>query len=547
MLVNAERIKTNAYIVIAFIPLTLFGVYIYHYAMNVPYGDDMELVDTINTIKTDITSMLRVMVRQQNDHRSAFPRLGILVSYAIANTLDFRLTILLGYLNLILLGYSFYLVQQSISKKKTFFTPISILLFSPIVYQIHLCSLTAFQHTLSIAFSILCLYFLQPQKRKYWLISVIFSVFASLTNLDGISLLPVALLWLASQSRWKHFLVYLAFSIIYLILYLTDFKFSSASKLEFTFGSIPLLLRNMVTITGSLAKIISDTHAALLSFIFGTIIVLIFVALKIFPGLKECQPKFSLRKLLDLDFVDICCLRLFASMAMIAIGRFSDGIGSMVAIRFQIYSVSVAILFYLFLLKSLPNKARWRLQAITLPLSIIISVYSYIKYDNAVEYMTDGMKADTYNYPNNRLFLHQYFNLPDPEPEFYKNYKFPVYFPENTVIAWTNNLQELRDPKLTHFSILEIPRESSSGDLYANIQIEVENHEPDKPSKELYLGLISHSPQRNCYILATRKMKSGNYQANMPKKIPTGSYTLTMCWVEKGIPVSRQLSGNILL
>ncbi len=543
----AEIIRRNILFIIALIPPIIFGAYIYHYAVNVPYMDDMELVDTINTIKEHGTRIFSVLVRQQNDHRVAFSRLGILITYALTNTIDFRLTILLGYLNLILLGYCFYLVHQSVSQGKKTFLPISILLFSPIVYQLHLWSITAFQNTLSIAFSILCLYFLQPGKRKYWLLSAVFAISASLTNLEGIGVFLVALFWLATQARWKHFLIYLTFSIFHLVLFFTDFKFSGAAKLDFTLDSIPLLLKNIITITGSIAKIISDTYAVMLSFYCGLIIILIFVTIKLFPGLAIGQPRFSLQKLFDLDLVDICCLRLFTSMVMIAVGRFSDGVDTMVAIRFQIYSVSVAIIFYLFLLKSLSNRAiRW-LHLCVLSLSVIASIYSYIKYDNAVEYMTDGMKADTYNYPNNRLFLHQYFNLPDPEPEFYKNYKFPVYFPENTVIAWTNNLQELRDPKLTHFSILEIPRESSSGDLYANIQIEVENHEPDKPSKELYLGLISHSPQRNCYILATRKMKSGNYQANMPKKIPTGSYTLTMCWVEKGIPVSRQLSGNILL
>lgn len=549
MLPDFSKVKNNTTVYwLSLIPLILFGLYINHYALNVPYMDDSELISTIYDIKERTAEFFSIMVRQQNDHRTLFARLGIIISYLITGITDFRVTILLGYLNLILLVFAFYLIHKSERIDKFSFLPVPILLFSPAVYQVHLWSMTAFQYTLSVAFSLLCLYFLHPDKWKYWLLSILFAISASLTNLDGVSVLPVALLWLATQGRWKHFFAFLVFTVVYLLAFFTDFKFSSASKIDLTLHSIPQLLLSILTITGSLAKTMSDTHAVALSAFFGAIIFITFILLKIFPGLAEGRTKFSIRSLFDLDLIDICSLRLFASMVMIAIGRFADGLGTMVAIRFQIYSVSVAVLFYLFLLKSLRNKSRNYLQLIVLPLSVIVSCYSYIKYDSAINYLTEGLKADSYNYPHHKLFLHQFFNLADPEPWFYKHYQFPAYLPEKTVYAWTHHLQDLAEENVTKVSFREAPLgERNKSDIYPNIEILVQNHKADMPRTGIYFGLISNDLKRTCYILAAMKKRNGNYLSNLPKKIPTGSYSLIICWLENGKPLSRRLSSNILI
>jgi hypothetical protein len=538
------------------LPVIVFASYIFRHAVNIPYMDDMELVDSVNVLKKNMSYFFSVLVRQQNDHRSAFPRIGIFITYLLKGTLDFRLTILLGYLNLILLGYTFYLIYKSASGGIISFLPVTLLLFSPIVYQVHLWSLTAFQHTLSIAFSLLCLYFLQERKHEIWYYAILFAIIAGLTNLDGITVIPVALVWLITQKRWKHTAIFLAFGVVYLIIYFSDFKFGSDSKPGFDGSSIVSIAKCFATGTGSLAKIISDTHGVMLSFIAGCFILITFVTLKLFPRINS-RARFSPANLFELDFTDICFLKLLTSMATIAIGRYDTGIDAMIAIRFQVYAVSVAILFYLFMIKTLKNRSLRVFKILFLLVAFMLGGYSYKKYESAVTYLEQGLIADSYNYPQHHVFLHQYFNMPDAKPEFYINYKFPEYFSEKTIQAWKRRSTSV--PANAKIVSEDFPPGARGGDYVFPIKIlQIDNQDQDLSGKDLYLGLTSDAIPDLFYLVALkddnrslanrllRRPLSGNYHSEIPEKLLSGSYSARFCWVQNGKPFSREIKNSLV-
>ena len=539
-------------------PIVVFFLFINKYAVNVPYMDDMELVDTVNELRKNFAQLPSILVRQQNDHRAMFSRLGILLAYWIKGTLDFRLTILLGYLNLILLGWAFFLIYRTNNKRNLWFLPITVLLFSPIVYQDHLWSITAYQHTLSIAFSLLALYFLQANKTKYWYYAFPLSIAATLTNLDGISLLSVMLFWLLTQKRWKHFFTYFLFSFLYLIAYFSDFKFSPASELPSSLDGFHLMAKSLVVLTGSITKVLSDTYEVGLSLILGSTILITYLLLKIVPSVGVFRFVKPGKDLLNFTLTDICFLKLLISMAMISVGRSADGIEGMMAIRFQIYSVSMLIAFYLFVIEKTERKALIIARYLFLPLAIVFNITSYIKYDTVVNYFSSGLKADTYNYTTKGVFLHQYFNLPDPEPEFYRNYVFPVFFDDEIIEKW----QKGNDSNNQSIDLKVTDMENKGGyGHYLNSLIEftIETGPFDAHSKEVFLCIFQMDGVQKPYIVALMKNNRSLYQrlkgndppsylhGNIPDKLPTGTYQANLCWIRNGVPGSIMLSDSLLL
>ncbi len=542
-----------------FIPIILFFFYIKEYAVNVPFMDDMEFVDTINELKKNFVQLPSLLVRQQNDHRSAVPRLGVLIAYWLKGTLDFRFSILLGYLNLILLGYAFFLVYRQSHKGYLWFLPATVLLFSPIVYQDHLWTITAYQHTLCIAFSILTLYFLQANRAAYWYYAIPISIAATLTNLDGISLLPIALFWLATQRRWKHFSIYLTFTFLYLLAYFSNFKFSSASKLPSSLDGIYLVAQSFVVMVGSIAKVLSDTHGVIFAAIIGGSILTSYVLLKVVSSASSNLLSESRKDLMDLSLTEIIFLKLLASMAMIAIGRSADGVEGMMAIRFQIYSVSMLILFYLFVIEGVRDKPLRLFRYLFFCVAIGLNIISYIKYDAAIRHFSSSLKADSYNYPAKGIFLHQYFNSPDPEPEFYKNFTFPVYFNDSIIKSWQTS--NVGDGGTTSLKVAEMGNKGQySHYLNPLLEFIVETDESESyGSEEVYLCVFQKNTAHEPFLVALMKGNGGLYErlkgkrlpkrlyGDIPDKLPAGTYQANLCWIENGVPRSTVLSTALEL
>ncbi len=546
------------FLILSLIPIIVFFFYVQSYAVNVPFMDDMELVETINGLENNDAQLLSVLVRQQNDHRTAFSRLGILLTYWIKGTLDFRLTVVLGYLNLLLLGGAFFLVYRSSNKGYSWFLPVTMLLFSPIVYQDHLWSMTAYQYTLAIAFSILALFFLQKKKIRCWYWAFPLSIAATLTNLDGISLLPIVLFWLAAQKRWKHFFIYLIFTSIYLFIYFSNFKFSSASKLAFSPDGLYMMAQSFVALTGSIAKVISDTYGVVFSVAVGSIILITYLILKLISSASSTRFIKAEKNWLHFSLAEICFLKMLASIAMISVGRSADGVAGMMSIRFQIYSVSMLIVFYLSVIEKVQGKPLGVFRSLFLLLALALSITRYVKYAAAVKYYSSGLKADTYNYTEKGVFLHQYFNLPDPEPKFYRNYIFPVFFSDETIKVWRKGSDKSSgriDLKVT--GIENKGQYSHYLNSLLGFAVEADKFEPH--SKGMFLCIFQKGSAQKPYIVAMMEQEGSLFQrlkgnkppnrlhGDIPDKLPAGTYQANLCWMENEVARSLALSDSLIL
>jgi len=518
--------------------------------------DDMELVENVNDIKEYPANTFYILTKQLNDHRLVFSRIGILLAYILRGTIDFKTSAILGFFNLILLGFSFFLVYKSKNKGNLAFIPIVFLLLSANIFLAHLWGLLAFENTLAVAFSILCLYFLQPGKEKYWLFAFPFAIFSTLTNLEAVTVIPIGICWLFFQGRWKQAVYFLLASAVYMFIFFLDFRFSAASKFPLTFESLLLIVKSLAVAVGSQAKTISDTHGILLSLIFGSVILIIFFGIKML-GIIGVIRGGNGKTGLEIDFTDVCFLKILAALLMVAVGRHAEGIDNMVALRFQIYSVSMLIIFYLFLLKTLQNKRLYFFKIGAVFSAVLLFGLGYKKYSADINYAQAGLQADSYNYSHYHLYLHQYFNMPEPEPAFYRNFIFPDIFDQKTINAWKNR-SGASPNTVSSMSLHEVAHgERNRDEMYEFLKLEVVTPAAAVLPADVYLGLRHDNAPEIFYLIAFKKGNSNwsneilgrnagrMFSCDLPGKIPKGIYNAKMCWIEDGVAKSISLPKKI--
>ncbi|GAB3174298.1 hypothetical protein [Telluribacter humicola] len=375
---------------------------------------------------------------------------------------------------------------------------------------------------------------------------------STLTILDGLSILPVGLLWLFVQRRYREVLLFAIFSIVWLGIYFISFQFSGASAKSFSVASISTILSSFVAFVGSSAKVLSDTNAVTLSIILGGFILVGYAILLLYRTIDDGFKLHVTSWLpLRIEFIDICFLRLLATSAMVAIGRSYNGVEEMMAVRFQIFSISILILFYLLLIRTV--RVNGTLAVFFVVGSIFINIYSYLKYKKAIVIWKQELKADAYNYKYNQTLLHQ--NLPDPPKTFFKNYDFPDYFHQGVIHAWKSGL--------THSSAIKITaKEVSENKLYGDyvhpiLDLEIHNAPNTIPPDEAFLLFQSHQDTSKCYLVGLHDKDSWlkdifndstrTFSGYLPLKIPRDSYKVSLCWIDNNRPQSILISTKYTL
>lgn len=522
------------------LPVISFAIFIWAYAVNVPYNDDESLLSTVNDLGNKDSDVLEILFRQHNDHRILFSRLASIAITFLNKTLSFRIMIISSYFNLILLGHALFLVFKSANKNFLYFAPVTWLVFSPLVYATHLWSLTGFEQSLAVAFSLYSLYFLQPSKQKVWYLSIPFVIAATLSNLDGLSVIPLALLWLTSQKRKREIWLFLLFSIIYLYVFFLEYRSSTILKFGEPWQAFRAIFSAFIIFTGSAVKIVSDSNVYLTTCILGIFILIVYLAIVIIKLLrKRDAPSF----IYPFTFTEISFLKLLSCAAMVALGRATESLDNMLAARFQIYSVCILALFYLFVLSVVKNcKIKSLVCALFGVMALSLNLLSYSKYQDEVTYHVEKLKADSYNFPNHLFFIYQYSNGLDPKEGFYRNYAFSHHFDNEKMLS---HGLKLANPKDTSQIIFKSKILGKSID-YPNthlpvISFEVSNLPATVPAKEIFLLLYNHDNINEKPIVVAVKHKNNGWLkkvlnkkgntslwAEFPNKMTGNSYDIAL-------------------
>ena len=537
------------------IPVLAYAGYVWRWAFDAPLMDDITLADTVNQFAEEgFASLGTGLMAQLNDHRIVFSRLAALVAYGLSGYLNVRAVALVGYANLLLLGWLLWRLFRTTGLKPVYFLPAPFLLFSPYLYQISLWGLVSFQPPLATAFSLASLLVLNQPRRWGW--AVLLALMGLFAGGNGLMAFVAGGFLLLVQRRFRHLVGWMLFTGAALTLYFDGYRFSSASQVA---GDLPEVLRalfvNTIAFVGSPVTVFSESKGMPLSLVLGGGVVLLSAGLfwrKLVPSMVQNRWTARLKGVFPaptsaLLLAALLCL--LGTAGLIALVRSSGGAQEMLSDRFHLYSAVLLIVFYLALVASLnPTYRRWALLA-ALPVAVLTNAYAYLQYRPIRDTMTEGMAADAYNFWHHRVFLHQYPDFTDPRPEKFLHCRFPVTFSETAARHLVQLARRGQGQVGVHAQVTRLQRPVAFRvGLFPYLEVDIDAPPGvPLPDERVWLFLVDKSKANAVFFLAARRQKAplteylrtgrfyiNRFSATVPRKMAAGSYHLGLCWFRDG-------------
>lgn len=405
-----------------------FILFVAKYAINLPYQDDVNLLQT-TLIKNDPKALILNLFSADSDHIQVYPKLTAILQYKIFGLVDFKWLAI--WMNLLVITALFFLISIPKNIKKHYsFLPIFLFILQPQLYEISFWVLPGLQHSYALLFVILSVYCLDIRKKYNWL-----SLFwaASATFCTGNGLLAffgiIYILFLYRKPIWYalgSFLV--CFSI-----YLTAYKPSPAVTNSLNFANI---FNFMGLFWASPFEVFNRLHLHKTG---GIVIFVAFILIGLFISIQT----FKTKSIASLPVMKLLSVLIFCAGTglLISLSREYDVIFS----RFQFYAFMGFSAIYLIILET-TNAHRQKFVVISIGgLFTIISLFSYFSNFVKIENMSNKYLADTFNWSQNKTMMMVDQPFLDLVDEVYnKNTKITNQIVDNKV------LNELINNTLSH-------------------------------------------------------------------------------------------------
>ncbi len=313
-----KKIVYYSLISIPFFYIIYYYFIIFIYSENIPFIDDYAgVLDFtyfyINT--TDFGRIIHFIFRQHNEHRIAFSRLIMIISYHLFEEINLKYLILISSLNLVLLFTIMSKAVLSYSKSILSLIP---LIFITFHFQHHgniFWAESSLQNLSVACVGIASIWFGTKESSIQKFISLILAFFVTFSSGGGLSIWIVFWILYIIKSQWKWVMIYIAGGLVSYIIFLINYE-RSGSLLSSTF-SIVKYINDILGTFGLLGGWIDFKENG--SNVFAVIIGIITSATIILPILKKILQKISLDTLSL--FLLGCFLYIAASALIINLGR----------------------------------------------------------------------------------------------------------------------------------------------------------------------------------------------------------------------------------
>jgi hypothetical protein len=215
---------TVVLLIIFTIPFVVYALYIFIYAVNIPFQDDyLAVLNFMNTF-TQIHSLrekIILLFSQHNEHRIVFDRIVFLCCYYLFHEVNFKYFIIFGNL-----GWMLTTVMLIVYLRKNYhlslahLLPVPYLLLSFNHWENMFFAMAAIQNYWFVFFSLAFLICLS--RGKTCLFCALFPI-VLFTSGGGIVLYPLGNLFLLLQKKWKSFASFLLISTSCMIFYFYDY------------------------------------------------------------------------------------------------------------------------------------------------------------------------------------------------------------------------------------------------------------------------------------------------------------------------------------
>lgn len=377
------------------IPKALIGIYcilfllfVYHFAVNFPYQDDVNLLQT-TIYENDFIGLLRNLFSADSDHIQVFPKLSSLLQYKIFGLVNFKwLTV---WMNLLVIFALLFLIKIPKNIKNYFyFFPIFLFILQPQLYEISFWVLPGLQHSYALLFVTLAVYCLDIRK-KYNLLALFFAACATFCTGNGLLAFVVIgyILVIYRRPLWSVIGSFVFCLSVYFYNYkpspaVTDkVNLSGIIKFNSLFWSSPFEVFNRMSF-----------HK-----IGGILIIFTLISLVLYLSFSIFRTKSKA----SLPIAKLIAILLFSAgtALLISLSREYEVIFS----RFQFYAFVGLAVFYLLLLEYFGKSTQQYLFYSIGSLMVVISVFSFYSNFIKIENNQNKYLADTFNWRQNQMMM----------------------------------------------------------------------------------------------------------------------------------------------
>lgn len=341
----SNRRNVLGYSLICF-PIILFYGMLFNYSVDIPSLDDFVAILGFMNQFVDLDSLsgkLRLIFSQHNEHRIVFTRILTLANYYLSGSVNFKLLIVAG--NLALLGLIFLIYHSANIKtsKLLYFTPAVLLMFQPSYMESMLWAMASTSNFYVLFFAFLSIYLLAFDSYKSFIFAIIFAIFASYTQGNGIFVFLSGLFLLLPHRRYKRSFIWSIVFIFCFFLYFHGYEkpppFPGIVEEPFNFASAA---KYFLLFIGSIGK-----YRGLANML-GAFVLASFLYLTYAKYYKSSPVIYAF----------LCFLLLTAISASIFRASMGLGVGQALASRYTINSALFLLLTYLALVELLAGRLK---------------------------------------------------------------------------------------------------------------------------------------------------------------------------------------------
>jgi hypothetical protein len=209
-------------------PITVFCIFLGYFAVDVPQGDDFELIlhflSNYVSSGNDYSEKISLLTAQFVEHRLLYTRIVVLFQYLLTGKVSFYLIIFIG--NLSLLGILLVCWRQlkTAGYSVVYLLPVSLILFQPCYsYDGVLWPAATLAYNSVSFFALLTIHWLASRKRVHFWLALASAALCTYTFGNGILILLAGGGLLILQKRWKQVFIWVAISALIATVYFHEY------------------------------------------------------------------------------------------------------------------------------------------------------------------------------------------------------------------------------------------------------------------------------------------------------------------------------------
>ena len=396
------------------LPIACFVLFVFTYAVNVPWLDDIDAFLGFILAYTDATTLagkVDNILIPNNEHRIVAAKLITLAMYYLTGEVNFRWLILIALVFILGILALFVRVFKSMRLPLLTFVPVPFFLLQPQYHLTSLWSIPGLQHPVVVFLTLSAMYLLTRTGRGYFAAALLLQVLATLSMSNGLMGWVAGAIILLLSRNWSRLGGWLAGSVVTVWVYFHNFQSGGRTSESLAYSlSHPLqAIAAFFSFTGSIfdwlpmLKTNSRYAPPTLAGLIFTLVVLILVYRM--NRSVWAAGRFVVTSPLDKRrlFFNGCYIFLFGNAAIIALLRLRYGFDVMVVSNYTIYSAVLSAVIYLNILSEYPDRQQYLW--IGLVVSFMIWLFGYGFYWPKVAHRKQMLLTNAVNQKHNSIGL----------------------------------------------------------------------------------------------------------------------------------------------